>query len=391
MSGMGFRMENDAVARKVRAGPKRSVVQMRKAILAGVAVMLGLSGCSAASGTFIDPGAATQAVALPAIEDLKQRPVLNYQGAVTNLGGTGTIATVDIDVTNTGIFQGDAVVGSVEAKVYGMQEAFLVRAPEKFWTGYGIDGSYSETIDGKLTQIDPDRGINPSEELLPGAYVEALEVALADAQTLDIALPEAIDRDGVSVYPLAVGDGTVHVTTEEPFTVVAVERVLVTLPSGPATLSVDVAGVDRTYVEDLQSELVETVGDWSTVYDNGLSLSLTESDPDFKCDSSDFSCKASTKVTAAFSSGYNLADRVKITMKADIDGGSLGKKKCDKEKSGDIDEKVTVSCTVKFTPSTGEFTIEPNWTVSGVATFKPDVGEWTQALEDEFSAVLAAY
>ena len=44
---------------------------------------------------------------------------------------------------------------------------------------------------------------------------------------------------------------------------------------------------------------------------------------------------------------------------------------------------------MKFTPSTGEFTIEPNWTVSGVATFKPDVGEWTQALEDEFSAVLA--
>lgn len=363
---------------------------MRKALLAGVLVA-GLAGCSVASGSFVEPGQATQAVALPALDDLMQRPVLNYQGTVDNLAGTGASADIAIDVTQTGTFIGRAEIGGVAADLVGVQEAFLVQAPEKFWTAYGVTSGYAGKIDGKWAQIDPDVSINPAVELTPVVYAEALNAAMEQAQTLEVALPEAIDRDGVSVYPLVVGEGAVYMSTEEPHTVVAVQDVAIELPSGPVTLSVEVAGVDRTYAEFVQEGLVAAVEGMSTVYDNGVSLLLTETNQDFKCDSSDFSCKVSTKVTPQFSSGYNLADRVKITLKATIDGGSLGKKKCDKDKTGDVDDTVSMSCTVKFTPTTGEFTIEPDWTVSGVASFKPDTDEWAQAVTDEFAGVLAEY
>ncbi|MFD0557250.1 hypothetical protein FB566_2508 [Stackebrandtia endophytica] len=362
---------------------------MRKTALAGL-VALSLAGCAAPVGAFINPGDETQAVVGPALDELSQQPVLGYDGSIPDLAGTGAVAQIDLDVTQDGTAHGTGSVADSEIEIAHLQEALLISGPKGFWSDYvGVDSAYAKKIDGKWTQLDPTLGLNPATVLAPAEYAKVLRYAMEDAQTLDVALPEPEDRDGSQVYPLAVGEGFVYVTVEAPHTVVAVTDVVVELDAGPADLSVTVA--DAGYVETFQGRFVDAVDGMSTIYDNGVDLAVDESDIEFDCNSSDFSCKLSLKAKGQLSANYHLADRVKFTMKAEVKGGSLGTKKCDDSSTADLGKNAKLSCTVKFTPSVGEYSIEPTWLTTGVATHKPDIEEWSKSLVEEFGTILSTY
>jgi|GEM_PF-4414948 len=362
---------------------------MRKTALASL-VALSLAGCAAPTGTFTNPGDATQAVVGPALDELSQHAVLGYDGSISDLAGTGAAVQVDLDVTRDGTVHGQGTVAGIELEIAHLQEALLISGSKDFWSDYlGVDSGYAKKIDGKWTQVDPTRGLNPARELTPAEYAKVLRYAMEDAQTLSVALPEPEDRDGRDVYPLAVADGFVYVTVEAPHTVVAVTDVAVELETGSADLSVTVA--DAAYVESFQGRVIDAVDGMSTIYDNGVDLGVDESDIEFDCNSSNFSCKLSLKAVGQLSANYHLADRVKFTMKAEVNGGGLGTKKCDDSKSADLGETAKLSCTVKFTPSVGEYSIEPTWSTIGVASHKPDTEEWTTLLIDEFDTILAMY
>ncbi|GAA4916189.1 hypothetical protein LX16_4081 [Stackebrandtia albiflava] len=360
------------------------------ALTSGFAVAV-LAGCvSPQIGAFTDPAAQTREVVGGAMAALADLPLLEYTGGIGEISGSGEPATVSMEVTESGTSYGTAEVGEYTVDIMTIDGVVYVKASEAFWISYGASDSHAAKVDGEWVQVDPAEWFDAGAFLTPEEYAALLTEAMGDAGSTEIALPEPQDLDGVEVYPIAVGEGFVYVTVAPPHTVVAVVNVGVTVdPSDPGgvILSTDVAALDDGALDALLEVLETAIGELATVYTDDSQLVLAESSPAMECSNSTFKCTMSVDVTADISGEFVLADKVSITFKATADGGPLGSKKCDDKADAKIGETVSLSCAVTFNvPADGvEYPINSSWTVTGVATFKPDTEAILEALQEEFA------
>lgn len=370
---------------------------MRKLALSLVSVaMISLSACAAPeTASLDDPADDTPGIISDALKDLGDRPVLEFEGAVDKITGSGDATSMTADVLENGTSYGTADVDGHEIKMMRVDKVYYVSGPKSFWIAQGIDEAYAKKIDGKWTQVDPEKWFNPGVLLTPAQYTKALEDAIEQAGTTDNALPETEKLDGVEVHKTPVGDGFVYITAEEPHRIVKIEDVAVSVKtegseSFDLTLNTAVSSIDNDAVEALLTKFKKAVKDISSVYDNGADLKLSESDQKFDCDNSSFKCKFSVKVDTNLNGEYHVADEVKVTLKAKADGGKLGTKKCDKSKTVDVDKAATLSCGVSFSvPADGvQYDIKPDWSVTGVASFHPDTKKISKKLEEDFEKIL---
>jgi hypothetical protein len=352
---------------------------------------LTLSSCALGqSGTLVDASEVTPGIVGIALDDLVKRPVLEYEGAIDNLTGTGEPATITVDTAESGTSYGTATIGDHEVTLLSVDGVYYVNAPKDFWTDQGVDKAHAKKIAGEWTQVDPGTWFDPGAKLTARQYADALEAAIKDAGVLNEALPEPVDFNGTQAYPLPVDKGIVYISVAEPHAVLGVVDVGIEIDGDSVDVTVQVAGIDADRVEELYEDIGKAVDDLGTIYDNGADLELSESGGDFDCDNSSFKCSISVEVTPSLAGEYHVADKVKVTFKAEADGGALGTKKCDDSDTVDIGDTAKLKCTVNFSvPADGvSYNIYPDWTVTGEATFTPDTDEIAKKLDDDVEAIL---
>lgn len=360
--------------------------------LAGIAV-LGLTGCGAATGTFYDPAAETGAILDQAMVNLSEAQILEYEGTVGELTGTGDPATLELTVTDTGTSYGHAESSGYDIEIMIIDGDMYVLAEEGFWTGHGSSEDHAEEVADSWVQVDTSTWVDFSTLLIPDQYVDLVRQALLDSGNFDVALPAPEDYMGTQAYKLPVGDGAVYVEVEAPYAVLAIVNVDIGPMTGASTdlmISTVPSDVDAGAIGELQEAMIAAIETLGTVYGDEASLSLSESGADFQCSNSTFTCDFTVDIEPRTTGDFQKAETASVEMNATADGGALGTEKCSDSATIDIGDSKTLECSVSFdVPADGvEYTISPSWTVTGVAEFEPDVDAIIDAVTTELEALL---
>lgn len=359
-------------------------------LISGTAA-LALAGCSPAAGTFWEPWVETNQVVDEAMAALGGTPILEYEGEIGSLTGLVEPATLELTVTDTGTSYGSAEADGSDVEIMTIDGDLYVLADADFWITQGASESHAKDVAGSWVQVDPAGWFDISAFLTPAEYANLVTQALEESGSLDIALPEPEDYQGTPAYKFPVGEGYVYVTVEPPHTVLAIVDVPVGSPDDPTGLviSTDPSTANESTAEDLLEKLLDAMKKLATIYGDEASLLLSETDADFKCSNSTFSCDLSVTVSAETTGTFQKAEKASVDMKASIDGGKLGTKKCSDKATIKIGKSKTLKCTVSFSvPADGvEYSIEPSWTVTGVAEFEPDVEAITEAVMEELEGL----
>lgn len=298
---------------------------VRAALLAValLAATVGLTGCLGSG-----PDVQAQAMLSSALDELTDRSVLRYRGA---LPGSKPATRIDAHVTRSGIALGTVQLGSARLRVLAVDGKQFVRGDADFWSRNGVfQPSLARTYARRWVQIGPHsvRGFPP---LRTPAQLAAWLRKTADP---DAARASDEKVSGTPAKRIEIGGGgAVYVSAAKPHRVVRVQAperpaagtktaaILVGLSvaraaegSEPGAEGIDISQPDAEEYDALVEDVKDEARKLHTAVDSQIQFTNT---PAFSC-SRGGTCTASTTVSNVVTAEGKATGTLDVTLTASI-------------------------------------------------------------------------
>ncbi|MFC3451246.1 hypothetical protein [Amycolatopsis speibonae] len=369
-------------ARRMRIGAIAALC----CLVAGCDVAIdGAAGISPAEQQRVDRRAEQRGAVESALKALEQASAVVYKSTIKDVSGKP--AEVQFRITRNGSAHGALPVDGQTIQVISADKQLYVAATPEYWKAHGLGNS--ELYGTNWVRTDSsDLPVNAVEVLNPRKAASTLRTAVSAMNPLTDPVKSKLP-DGIEVYDVGSGLGTLRVTTAAPHRVVSFAPSLVDAAGGKtlgAEMRVEPLAGDE--LKKLQTDLDGAIGGVGQPFDALTQVSVSVVNDKLDCTDFVGSCRATIDVANTVIGGVN-GTPVHLTLTVEFTAQSLGAQTCTADANAAPDTTTSMSCEVKFRlPNrNASYQVQAKPAARGEVRVPVDVDGVREKLKSEFATL----
>lgn len=343
-----------------------------------------------------------------ALKALTRQPVVTYSSRLSrpaserdqnndNDSAPVRLGRVRVVATSTGLVHGGGSVRGEPLELLTIDAKLYMRMGPAHWRGLGVDAATARAFATGWTVTSPeDVGFDPRRRLRPSAMAERLTVA-------DGELSYRIVRqaDGTPVYRVGVRGGTIDVTVRRPHRVTRTTvPIWDELTTGGVSGTLKLGSRALTFLREPSAPEFRYTREVLKGQRSGLRASLLWA-PSLRIEVPEVAelscsqrgrCTITARVTNRVKREFVPVSSVQVLLRAYLDGGPLGSKRCSAEGLAVVNAAASVSCSVEFgVPTEGRpYEIAGRVLATGFARWDPNATTISRRLQRHATETLRA-